>query len=201
MILSWHSDRNTISSDHSIFILHLNLAQGKPQTKRHWANADWFAFSQIVEESNMDLSNLSSELESLKACANVHNIINNEIEAAVIQPRSKYAIWWTKELSEQRRYLLKLERILRTHQNDLTLVIKCQKLRRERQASVRAAKHCYLINKLETTDRENGCKTIATRQTHLPPTSGQTDFQSKADALRLGLFQIYPTLQVSLEAL
>jgi hypothetical protein len=140
----------------------------------------------------MDLSNLSSELEPLKACANVHNI-NNAIEAAVplIQPRSKYAIWWTKELSEQRRYLLKLKRILRTHQNDQTLAIKCRKPRREWQASVRVAKHCYWIDKLETTDRKNVWKTIATRQTHrkpLPPISGQTDFQSKADALRLGLF-------------
>jgi hypothetical protein len=82
-------------------------------------------------------------------------------------------------------------RILRTHQNDQTLVIKCQKLRREWQTSVRAAKHCYWIDKLETTDRKNVWKTIATRQTHrkpLPPISGQTDFQSKADALRLGHF-------------
>jgi hypothetical protein len=39
----------------------------------------------------MDLSNLSSESELLKACANVHNIINNAIEAVV--PRPKYAIW------------------------------------------------------------------------------------------------------------
>jgi hypothetical protein len=88
MIISWGSDRNTIPSDHSISILHLNLALGKPQTKRHWVKADWFTFSQIVKESNMDLSNLSSELESLKACANAHNIINNAIKAAVslIQP-------------------------------------------------------------------------------------------------------------------
>jgi hypothetical protein len=42
---------------------------------RHWAKADGFTFSQIVKESNMDLSNLSS--------ANVHNIINKAIEAAV----------------------------------------------------------------------------------------------------------------------
>jgi hypothetical protein len=125
MILSWSSDRNTTPSGHSISILYLNLAPGKPQTKQHWTKADWSTFSQILKESNMDLSNLSSEPGSLKTCANVHNIINKAIEAAVplIQPGSKYSIWWTKELSEQPRYLLKLERILRTHQN------KCQKLR------------------------------------------------------------------------
>jgi hypothetical protein len=140
----------------------------------------------------MDLSALASKTETLRACTNIHSLINKAIDIALplITPEIKISAWWTKDLSIPRQILRKHERISRKRPSDRTFSVKCQKLRQEWQSAIRTPKHSYWINKLETTNRDTIWKTISKKQTHkkpTPPIAGLVGFQSKANALRGGL--------------
>jgi hypothetical protein len=119
----------------------------------------------------MDLSALASKTETLRACINIHSLINKAIDivAPLITPKINFAAWWKKDLSILRQTLRKHERISRKRLSDRTLSDKCQKLRQEWQSAIRTAKHSYWINKLETTDRDTIWKTISKKQTHKKP--------------------------------
>jgi hypothetical protein len=191
-ILAWNIDKDLIP-DHAICSLYINLTAGQPQPKRFWAKTNWKIFEETIKESGMDLSTLASKTETLSACTNIHSLINKAIDIAVplITPKIKFVTWWTKDLSTLRQTLRNHERISRQRQSDRTLSDKCQKLRQEWQSTIRTAKHSYWINKLETTDRDTIWKTISKKQIHkkpIPPIAGLVDFQSKANALRDGLF-------------
>jgi hypothetical protein len=106
-ILAWNIDKDLIPSDYAVCSLHINLTAGKTQPKRFWAKTDWKIFEEIIKESGMDLSALASKTETLRACTNIHSLINKAINIAVplITPKIKFAAWWTKDLSILRQTL------------------------------------------------------------------------------------------------
>jgi hypothetical protein len=61
----------------------------------------------------MDLSVLASKTGTLRACKNIHSLINKAIDIAVplITPKIKFAVRWAKYLSTPRQTLRKHERI------------------------------------------------------------------------------------------
>jgi hypothetical protein len=139
----------------------IDLTTGQPQPKRFWAKTNWKIFEETIKESGIDLSALASKTETLRACTNIHSLINKiDIAVPLITPKIKFGAW-TKDLSTLRQTLRKHERISRRRPSDRTLPDRCRKLRQEWQSAIRTAKHSYWINKLETTDRDTIWKTIS----------------------------------------
>jgi hypothetical protein len=134
-------DKDLIPSDHAICSLYINLTAGQSQPKCFWAKTNWKIFEKTIKESGIDLSALASKTEKLRACTNIHSLINKEIDIAVplITPKIKFAAWWTKDLSTLRQTLQKHERIFRQRPSVRTLSDKCQKLQQEWQSAIRTA--------------------------------------------------------------
>jgi hypothetical protein len=45
---------------------------------------NWKIFEETIKESGMDLSALASKTETLRACTNIHSLINKAIDIAVL---------------------------------------------------------------------------------------------------------------------
>jgi hypothetical protein len=99
-ILAWNIDKDLIPSDHAVCSLYINLTAGQHQPKRFWAKTNWKIFEETTKESGMDLSALASKTETLRACTNIHSLINKAIDIALplISPTIKFVAWWIKDL-------------------------------------------------------------------------------------------------------
>jgi hypothetical protein len=181
------------TSDHAISTLCINHTPPASPPKRAWHRADWTLFHQTVTEYGLDLSNIGSAEEALRAATNITGIIHKATDAAVpwVKQRATQAPWWQPDLNKMRQQLHRTERHQRRKSTNNSIQLQAKLIRNQWKTAVQLAKEKYWTTRLQNTDTQSIWKCLRLSNTHckpLPPLGGIDDFQGKCDILRNALF-------------
>jgi hypothetical protein len=118
-ISEWTIDDNS-GSDHSICGIRLSIPQTKSletssRQRRDLAKANWTTFKEIIDNHNIDLSNLIGESDALPSVQNITQIIESALNASVstITNVARKVPWWNPNRNWLRTRLVRAERPLR----------------------------------------------------------------------------------------
>jgi hypothetical protein len=195
-ISEWTIDDDS-GSDHSICGIRLSIPQTKSletssRQRRDWAKANWITFKEIIDDHNIDLSNLMGESDTLRSVQNITQITESAVNASVptITNVARKVPWWNPNLNWLRTRLDRAERRLRIDRTDKNQKI-ATNIRNTWNRGVHQAQFRHWQEKLEKTDNTTIWKTIRRHNTHqraIPPLNSKTQFHDKCDELRNALF-------------
>jgi len=182
------------TSDHSAVTVTLSLptAMAPAIPRRCWRKAEWKIFDLRIQSANMDLSNLDGMDDTLRAIANITQLIHQAVDEAVPVRllRKTTAPWWNHSLTLAKQSVKRADRRARLHPTKANKE-DSQYKRSKWSIMVRNAKTAYRIRQLETTTTRTVWKTVKHHNTHhkpLPPLEEKSDFQGKCDVLQKALF-------------
>jgi len=140
----------------------------------------------------MDLSQLHGMDDTLRAVANINQLIHQAVDDAVPvkTPWKTAAPWWNHSLTLAKQSVKRADRCA-CLQPSVTNLNDSQCKRSKWSTMVRNAKTAYRIHQLKATSTGTVWKTIKHHNTHhkpIPLLEGRSDFQGKCDVLRAVLF-------------